>query len=216
MSTSGVRSYRKTDRAAVRKIAVATAMMGVPSATFFDDDEVMADVLTFYYTNIDAGSSYVIEQQGQVVGYIVAVKDTRRMDRFSYVVMWPLIFFKALLRGVFFRSGNMKLFRQVWQAYQDGRLRLPDFSRDYPATLHINLLPEERSRGAGKALMEACCSHLKIAGVRGVRMSTMSKDAGVFFEKCGFTLLFSSSRPYFRHLTGADVPCLVYGRKFVA
>lgn len=53
---------------------------------------------------------------------------------------------------------------------------------------------------------------LRKNGVSGVRMATMSEDAGRFFEHQGFKLLYRSSRPYFHHILGRDVPLLVYGR----
>jgi predicted N-acetyltransferase YhbS len=208
-----IRPYQPRDRETVRAISLATAMMGEPASRFWDGDEALADLLTRYHTDFEPGSSFVAEVDGQVVGYLIGALDTVRVDRISSVkIIWPA-FFRAVFSGFLFKKKNWQVIWQCVPFAVSGGFRTPDFSQEYPATLHINILDGYRSSGMGAALMNAYLEFLSEKGVAGVRMATMSEKAGRFFAQNGFTFLFQGKRPYFRHLTGRDVPLLIYGKK---
>ncbi|MBF0386773.1 MAG: GNAT family N-acetyltransferase [Candidatus Omnitrophica bacterium] len=208
-----VRPFLLTDRLSVRQIALSTAMSGSASSAFFDGDDFLADALTLYFTDHEPQSCFVLEQQGTVAGYILGACSTLVMDVvFSRQILLPLIG-KALIQGLLLRRKNLAFLYQVMMAALSGRLWAPDFSRDYPATLHINIALAVRGHGAGALLMRAYLEYLSQHGVVGVRMATMSEAAGRFFERQGFKLLYRSSRPYFHHILGVDVPLLIYGKR---
>jgi GNAT superfamily N-acetyltransferase len=207
-----IRPYEPRDRSAVRFISLSTAMMGEPAAHFWDGEEVLADLLTRYHTDFEPQSSFVAEMDNNVIGYLIGALDTVQADRISFFrVIWPT-FFKALFTGSFLKKKNWQLFQQVIPFALSGGYNIPDFSREYPATLHINILNGHRSLGIGAALMNAYMELLSAKKIKGIRMATMSEKAGDFFSRCGFQLLFQGRRPYFRHLIGKDVPLLVYGK----
>ena len=65
------------------------------------------------------------------------------------------------------------------------------FKREYPAHLHIDVLPEYQRMGLGHRLVDALCAHLKALGVPGVMLTVGSsnKVGRSFYNKYGFTLL---------------------------
>jgi GNAT superfamily N-acetyltransferase len=208
-----IRPYEPKDRAAVRSISLATAMMGEPAERFIDGAEALADLLTRYHTDFEPQSAFVAEKDDQVIGYLIGALDTIQAERVNLLrIIWPA-FFKALFTGFFFKAKNWHLIRQVIPFTVCGGFGMPDFSRDYPATLHINILNGYRAMGTGAALMNAYLAYVSAKGIKGIRMATMSEKAGVFFASHGFQLLFQGKRPYFRHLIGKDVPLLVYGKR---
>jgi GNAT superfamily N-acetyltransferase len=89
----------------------------------------------------------------------------------------------------------------------------PDFSRLYPATMHINIQEGFRRAGAGSALMAAYLAYLKEHHISGVRLATYSPAAGEFFRKNGFTLLFKKQRTYFKYILGSELNVYIYGQK---
>lgn len=65
------------------------------------------------------------------------------------------------------------------------------YKKDYPAHLHIDVLPEYQRQGLGHRMVDALCAHLREKGVPGV-MLTVGTGNGVgrsFYEKYGFALL---------------------------
>lgn len=208
-----VRSFVPGDREAVRQIALSTAMMGNPADIFFDGGDVLADALTSYFTDHEPGSSFVAESDGRVVGYIIGARDTRAMDVFFQKRLLLPLLGKVITSGLLLRRKNLYLMVQFIKAVLTGRMQIPDFYSEYPATLHINLVAQARGTGAGGQLMDRYLEYLKAQGICGVRMATMSEAAGKFFESREFKVLYRSSRPYFHHIIGRDVPLLIYGRK---
>ena len=206
-----IRKYSSSDRPAVRKICCETALMGEPSSVFFDDDEIFADALTAYFTDYEPESCFVAEYDKTIVGYLLGAKDVRRMDKiFAGRIAAPL-FIKALRRGALIRKKNMKFLLRVFLSLVKSEFKVPDFSKDYPATLHINIIKECRTAGMGSKLIKAYLDYLASGGVKGVHLATMSEKAGQFFSRLNFQLLFQGKRSYFRYFLNKNVPVYIYG-----
>ncbi|GAA4225253.1 hypothetical protein GCM10023075_22480 [Streptosporangium album] len=69
----------------------------------------------------------------------------------------------------------------------DSRHIYPDLAA-YPAHLHIDLLPDHRRRGHGRALMNAFLDALHHKGVSAVHlgMVTVNTPARAFYDRLGF------------------------------
>lgn len=127
----------------------------------------------------------------RAVGYIISAPDATRQARdFGRLAGWRWrivlrLFGVSLWRypesfrqTLAFARGN---FRELWAdpAY------LPD---DYPANLHMNLLPDCQGRGVGTRLMETLLAELERRGLPGVHLGTSDRNikALPFYEKMGF------------------------------
>ena len=64
------------------------------------------------------------------------------------------------------------------------------YKKDYPAHLHIDILPDYQSKGIGSKLIKAFCDNLKEQDVKGVMLIVGSENEGArrFYERNGFTL----------------------------
>src|SRR5262245_28851887 len=71
-----IRPYRPSDRERVREIAFATGYMGEPPDFYWRDAESFAEVWTAWYTDHEPESSFVAEQDHEVVGYLVGCLDS--------------------------------------------------------------------------------------------------------------------------------------------
>ncbi len=83
-----VRPYEARDRAAVRQICADTADAGQPVESFFPDREVFADLLTNYYTQFEPQSTFIADNDGEVVGYLTGCLDTKR---FLSTMKWRIV-----------------------------------------------------------------------------------------------------------------------------
>ncbi len=63
--------------------------------------------------------------------------------------------------------------------------------KQYPAHMHIDILPEYQRMGLGHKLVDALCENLKEKNVKGVCLTMFSgnEKGGNFYKKYGFTLL---------------------------
>ena len=65
------------------------------------------------------------------------------------------------------------------------------YKADYPAHLHIDILPEYQHKGLGRKLMDALCENLRQKNVKGVMFTVWHKNYNAikFYEKYGFELI---------------------------
>ncbi|MBI4706602.1 MAG: GNAT family N-acetyltransferase [Candidatus Omnitrophica bacterium] len=213
MEEAVIRHYQKPDRDSVRKISWDTAFMGEPAGIFFEGQDVLADFLTRYFTDYEPESCFVAESGGKVVGYLIGAKDTRVLAKKFLFGIFPALLIYAFLKGVFFKKKNHIFFLNLLKSIFNGEFKMPDFSKDYPATLHINLAAGFRHSGIGSKLIQAYFDYLQAHNVKAVQLATMSEHSAEFFVKQGLCQLFAGKRTYFRYLTKKDTPVFIYGKK---
>jgi GNAT superfamily N-acetyltransferase len=205
-----IRKFKNEDRAEVRRICCATAFAGRPSSLFFAGDEILADCLTLYFTDYEPESCFVAESRGKVVGYIVGAKDASRIGRRDFVFRLLL---KAITSAALLKPKNLLFIWHCLMSFLKGEFSEPGFSRDYPATLHINVHEDSRGLKIGAGLIDAYLGYLKKEGVRGVHFATMSERASKFFSQQGFERLYKGQRSYFRYILRQELPLYIYGKR---
>lgn len=186
--TAACRPYEPADRAAVRHICNETGHLGDPIDPYFSDREVFADLHSLYYTDVENDSSFVIEDDGDVIGYLLGCLDSGRYRAWVKSNLEPHILKRGLTRGVLVRPGTAPL---VWRFALDWLREKPHFGNagaDYPAHLHINLLPAGRKRGLGGLLIENYFELLRAKDLPGVFLETTAENANAvaFFASQGF------------------------------
>jgi ribosomal protein S18 acetylase RimI-like enzyme len=200
-----IRPYEAADRPGVRRVCYLTGFMGDPADWMWRDEESFADIFTGYWTDREPGSALVAELEGEVVGYLLGCRDSRKVwnagKQFAH---------HAFGRGLVLRPSTAGVFRRMMT---DGivdalRHRLPPptyYDARWPAHLHIDLLPVCRRRGIGEALVNRWLGTLRKEGVPGCHLQTMAENtrAIAFFEEMGFAKLGEpKAAPGFRTRSG--------------
>ncbi|MCP5067735.1 MAG: GNAT family N-acetyltransferase, partial [bacterium] len=144
------------------------------------------DIWSGYYTDEEPGSTWLVEEAGQVLGYLAGCIDTHRAPGDQKAILRAMLRYALPLRpgtaGFFWRSSGDVL----RDGFPAGELDDPR----WPSHLHIDLLPPGRGRGAGKRLMEAWFSQLRDQGSPGCHLGTIGENHAAirFFEAIGFRL----------------------------
>lgn len=208
-----IRKFVAQDRGAVRQIVYQTALIGEPAELFFHGQEVISDALSLYFTDYEPVSCFVAEINDSVVGYLIGAKNKIAAEAiFNRQIAWPL-FLKALKSGIFLSLKNLKfIFSCLIDLFKNG-IYTPNFNQAYPATFHLNIKEGFRGRKIGAKLISAYLDYLKIAGVSGAHLATMSLSAANFFLAQGFRELYKGRRSYFRHILHRDVPLYIFGKR---
>ncbi len=183
-----VRRYEPRDRAAVRRICCDTADAGLPVERFFPDREVIADLLTNYYTEFEPRSTFVADDGTGPVGYLTGCLNT---NRFLRVVKWriaPVAFAKALVGGTLWHPQTVRLFRANIGMWLTHGYRSAPVLGEYPAHLHVNVQDGFRGQRIGQRLVEVFFERARDAGVRGVHAGVSAENLRGchFFEQLGF------------------------------
>lgn len=177
----------------MRRICFETGYMGDPVAWQWRDAASFADLFTGWYTDHEPESALVAERHGRVIGYLLGCRDSRHVRVPAALVRRHLV-----RRGLLVRPGTAPV---LWRTMADlapaaiaaarGRRRPPPKPVDgrWPAHLHIDLLPEGRSIGLGRALVRRWLESLRRAGVAGCHLETWAENDGAvaFFEAMGFS-----------------------------
>ena len=207
-----IRRFQPEHRSAVRKIACETAFLEAVEGNLIEDNEILADILTFYYTDYEPESCLVAISGSEIIGYIIGAKNGKRARRIFTLRILPRLILKYLLNGSLFRKKIFYLGLNSLKSKLTGEFRMPDFSKKYPAELHINLKKGFRGGGIGRKLMEHYFSFLKDNGISGVHLTTMSEDAKAFFERMGFEVLHKTELSFLRFYLNKSIPYYAMGR----
>jgi GNAT superfamily N-acetyltransferase len=67
--------------------------------------------------------------------------------------------------------------------------QLPTLLENFPAHLHIDILPEYQGKGRGRALMNAFIAKLRENGVKGIHLIKAVENTAseIFYSKVGFS-----------------------------
>jgi len=210
-----IRKFESRDAPSVKSIFHDTALLGEPASLFFEGRGVFSDALTLYFTDYEPQSCFVAEVDSKVVGCLTGTKDKMAMEKVFNARIAPGLFYQAVKEGVFLKKKNLIFMLNCLKDALRGRFAAPDFTREYPAILHINIMSGFRGRNIGSRLIESYLEYLKKEGVKGVHLATMSDSAGKFFSGLGFKLLHTSSRSYFKPVLKKEVPFYIYGMKLL-
>lgn len=182
-----LRPYRPEDRPAVRRICHQTGYMGDPVDWLWRDRESFADLFSGYWTDREPESATVAEVDGEVAGYLLGCRDSRRVWNPAGLMARHM-----LRRGLLVRPGTAGvLWRMIGDVCVDGARRqvpVPFLDDRWPAHLHVDLLEVCRGRGVGTALVRRWLARLEDEGVPGCHVETLAENAPAvaFFTAMGF------------------------------
>ena len=148
-----IRSYRSSDREAVRRLCCETGFLGAPIDPVYQDRELFADFLTTYYTDHEPESSFVIDSGGELHGYLLGSRKPllNQLYAFQQNIVLGI---RALARYQRYNERSRRFVRWVlgngWREVPAAPRRVPHF--------HINLLPEARKMATTRALMPSFAS----------------------------------------------------------
>lgn len=214
LDSVSIRKFLSCDREDLRRISCETAFSGLKPGMVFSDNEILCDALTLYYTDYEPESCFVAIAENQVVGYIIGTKDVLNMEHLSSKKIFPRLIWKALRRKFFLSIGNLKFIFYCLRSACKGEFFMPNFSKEFPSMLHINIASAYRASGIGERLIRTFETYLKDQHSGGVYFATFSESAKDFFIKMGFSVLFQGKRSYLKPYLGKEVNFYVFGKKF--
>ncbi|KQZ08893.1 GCN5 family acetyltransferase [Agromyces sp. Root1464] len=191
-----IRPYRAADRDQVARICLLTAAGGGDAAGVYSDDTLMPEVFALPYVEYAPELAFVVADGDRVLGYVIGVADTA-----AFVEWWkrewgPAFATRHPSPGA--PTGHEPDFTEA-QLIEAGtapeRMLIAELA-EYPAHLHIDLLPELQGRGFGRRLIDTLRDALAAHGVPAVHLGMDAANTGAraFYDRLGFHEL-PSSRP---------------------
>jgi ribosomal protein S18 acetylase RimI-like enzyme len=192
-----IRPYEPRDRSTVRWLCCQTGFLGKPIDAVFEDRELFADYLTRYYTDIEPESSFVLEQDGTVKGYLLGSYRPFRQQLFNFFNNLNL-FTRGMAKYPFYNRPTRDfigwILRNSWREVPKSPRRCAHF--------HFNILPEAQGLANTSKLMNSYLDHLRSHGVRqvyGQMVTFESRRGSKLFERYGFQVLERKAITKFRN-----------------
>ncbi|MCG7389401.1 GNAT family N-acetyltransferase [Pantoea sp. ACRSB] len=194
MANQGViRPATPADYPALYRICLETADAGGDARALYSDPDYPGQRFAVPYARFAPDFAFVLEIAGEVMGYVVAAPDTRAFEAQLQAEWWPL--WQEKYRQ---RTASAPLDNKVLDA-----IRQPDSAAEalvaqWPAHLHINLLPAAQKGGWGRKMIEHELEALRAAGVSGVHLgvSLQNEQVCAFYQRMGFTPIMRSNAIY--------------------
>lgn len=204
-TSSAIRPAEASDLEALAQVAYQTGFFGNSAAVYFPSLPLFGDLWIKPYLNGIGACNFVAELEGRIVGYIIGAPNVRAYQRYFLLaapdILWKILtrrypgFLKSvgyLLRAAFYRSRQAPL-------------------AQYPAHLHINLLPQARGLGFGRKLLEAHLDCLRAKGIPGVQLSATGENGAALglYQKLGFKVYAEWESPLWKPWLGREVTHLI-------
>lgn len=187
---TAIRPYLPTDHDDLYDICVKTGASGKDATGIYSDERLLPDIFAGPYAAYAPELAFVVDTGERVAGYVIGVADTRAFVDW-YEREWLPGFSERYDAA---NARNEDEAGMIELGLEPQRMLIPEVD-DYPAHLHIDLLPELQGQGFGRALIRTMVAALRERGVEGVHL-TMPPDnpsARAFYDRIGFAELPSST-----------------------
>jgi hypothetical protein len=186
-SDATIRPYRPSDRDAVRRLCCETGYLGKAIDPVFEDRELFSDYLTSFYTDWEPESTFVLEQDGGVKGYLMGSRRPFLHQLHSFFLNLSL-FARGVVRYPRYNKASKAFVRWIllnaWREVPAAPRRLPHF--------HFNMLPEAMGFGTTREMLVQFFHHLRAHGethVFGQVVTFEERRGAKVFERFGFRVL---------------------------
>jgi len=190
MTTLPLRPARTVDPTEVDRlydICLRTGASGGDATALYTDPRLLGEVYLGAYLALEPDLAFVVESDGVAAGYVLGARDTAAFEARCEREWWPALRARYPLGSFPESSPDEALVRQIHDPHVTDPAVLPD----YPAHLHVDLLPEAQGGGNGRRLLAALFDALRADGVSGVHLGVAEDNVAAigFYEHLGFTRL---------------------------
>jgi len=184
MADVKIRPYRPEDRDDVYDVCVRTADAGADASGRFRDPEILGDLFAGPYVFLAPEFAFVLDDGERVSGYVLGVPDTSRFAEQLRDVWLPMVGDRYPAPAGPPADADEEMAALL---HRPERFSNPALA-DYPAHLHIDLLPAFQRTGWGTKLMRTLLTALHDAGVPRVYLAMLTTNTGAakFYERLGF------------------------------
>jgi ribosomal protein S18 acetylase RimI-like enzyme len=188
-----VRRYEPADLEAIREICVLTGHTGRDARGSMTDTSLLPDTFAEPYVVFDPLLAFVADDGGRAVGYVLGTADTVAFTEWFRNTWLPMVAPRHAGRPAEVTDFESLILELM---YNPARMVHEDL-REYPAHLHIDILPEYQGKGLGRKLMDAFRGELVGRGIEKFHLSMDPKnvDARAFYDRLGFEPIRVSSDP---------------------
>jgi ribosomal protein S18 acetylase RimI-like enzyme len=180
-----IRPARAADRAALYEICLLTGDAGDDANGLYADPDLLGEVWVGPYLALAPDLAFVADDGGGAVGYVLGAADTAAFEQACEESWWPArrARYPDAPTGTEL-TPDEELHRWIHHPPPSS----PALLAEYPAHLHIDLLPRAQGLGLGRRLIDTLLAALRDRSVPGVHLGVdaANRRAMGFYDHLGF------------------------------
>jgi ribosomal protein S18 acetylase RimI-like enzyme len=178
-----IRQANLSDLPYVYDICRLTGKIGEDASDLMSDGYIVGHYFAAPYLHFEIDTCFVLDDGTVPVGYIIGTSSTKNFNDWMNTRWLPA------LRRYYPASFTPKSsFEQFLMDLINRDCQTPDFLKEYPAHLHIDLLPVAQRRGLGKILIKKFMDAVATKGAQGIHLGVGlgNVNAIEFYKRMGF------------------------------
>jgi ribosomal protein S18 acetylase RimI-like enzyme len=181
-----IRAFHPSDLCSLYDICARTADCGEDASGSHEDPRILGHYYAGPYAIFEPDLCFVLTRDGEPCGYVLGTRDSAAFGRRCEEEWFPVLRERYALPPPEDASPGAVMKRAVHKGIQPN-----DEVADYPAHLHIDLLPFAVGLGHGRALMERFLGRLRELDVPAVHLGVAGKNerAIAYYRHLGFSVL---------------------------
>jgi GNAT superfamily N-acetyltransferase len=182
-----LRPFMSDDVDALYAISLATADAGADASPLYQDKHLVGAIYSVPYATLDPDLVVMAADEEGVAGFVLGAVDTVSWEARLEQIWWPQLRRRYPAPDPEARGSWTPDQRRMSMIHHPERAPI-QVVREFPAHLHLNLLPRHQGRGVGTQLFHAW---LRLANGRGasathVGVNRANARAMAFWSKMGF------------------------------
>lgn len=188
MTPFAIRPYHPTDLPALYHICLKTGDSGGDATHLYRDPDLLGYLYAAPYAVVEPDLCFVLTYNHKPCGYILGTRDSVAFGEWCEREWFPPLRARYPLPKLGDDSPDGRLWQNIHAGHGVSAEDLAEFVADYPAHLHIDLLPEGQGQGWGRRLIETFLGRLREVGATAVHLGVglNNRRAIGFYEKLGF------------------------------
>jgi ribosomal protein S18 acetylase RimI-like enzyme len=214
-----IRNYQPSDKKGVIKVCHETGYMGESAKGRFDDTYLFGLLFCLYYVTYEPKNCFVAfdTKTDQIVGYILGSSDTQIQNKIFLRKIIPKIIVRTFLYTIwrYFKSFKALLYMRKANEIHTPILKSNDLLKEYPAHLHINVLPGYQNKGIGMKLLSQLEHKIRSQNIKGIHLITSERNTSAvpFYHKSGFSVYYTSPPGFSLWSDAQEVKSIVFVKK---
>ncbi len=178
-----IRQYHPSDLTSLYRICLKTGDSGKDACNIYSDPDLLGHIYAGPYVLFESDLCFVVTDSDKPFGYILGTRNSEKFYDKCEQEWFPILRNQYVLPNEEDNSKQAIIIRRLHQKFETE----PNLE-DYPAHLHIDLLPEAQGHGLGRKLIEVFIDKLKELNVKGLHLGVGKKNQNAinFYERVGF------------------------------
>ena len=181
-----IRPYQPSDLESLYKICLLTGDSGKDATNIYKDPNLLGHFYAAPYAILEPELTFILTLDKKTCGYILGTKNSE-----EFAVKCEIDWFPELRKQYPLPNDNDKTpDANIIRLIHNGYKTKPELL-DYPAHLHIDLLPITQGKGQGRKMIITFIDKLKSENVKGLHLEVGKRNGGAieFYKRVGFHII---------------------------